>query len=114
MEWKKNTEKLVQIGKSAMKGRLQLALGLDKYLGHIVYFFLCAIFFIWFNLQIDMKLHQKVENAKTLENLKSIHTDTICKLTALDSVCEVEKMLKNMGSNVGIPQKQAKVVKNKR
>lgn len=102
------------MGKSALRGRLLLALGFDKYLGHIVYFFICAIFFIWFNLQIDMQLHRKVENAKTLENLKSIHTDTVCKLTALDSVCEVERMLKDMGSNVGIPQRQAKVVKNRR
>lgn len=104
-------EKWLNIGKSLLRGRLLLALGFDKYLGQIIYVFLCAIVFIWFNLRIDMTLHHKEENRTALENLKSIHTDTTCKLTALDSVCEVEQMLQEMGSNVQIPKQQAKKIR---
>lgn len=105
------SEKLLNLGKAALRGRFLLAIGFDRYLGQIIFTFVCAIMFIWFNLQIDMTLHQKEENRKAIENLKSIHTDTTCKLTALDSVCEVEKMLEDMGSNVQIPKKQAKKIK---
>lgn len=97
--------------KGAMEGKLLLMLRFDRYLDRIIYFFICALIFIWINLEIDKTLHQKEQNRRTIENLKSIHTDTTCKLTALNSVCEVEKMLKEMGSKVQIPTKQAKVIK---
>lgn len=103
--------KFKNIGKSALDGKLLLYVGFDRYIDRIVYLFLCAIFFIWFNIQIDITLHKKEENRIAIENLKSRHTDTVCALTALNSVCEVEDMLKAMGSKVQIPQRQAEKTK---
>ena len=103
-----NREKWKKIGKSAINGKLLLALEFDKYLDRIVYIFVCALLFIWFNIVTDKTLHTKEENRKIIENLQSMHTDATCRLTALDSVCEVEKMLRDMGSDVQIPGKKAK------
>ncbi len=104
-------EKWKKIGKSAINGKLLLALEFDKYLDRIVYIFFCALLFIWVNLQIDKTLHQKEENRKIIENLQSMHTDITCRLTALNSVCEVEKMLKDMGSDVQLPHKKAQRIR---
>lgn len=103
--------KFKNIGKSAIQGNLLLYVGFDRYLDRIVYLFVCALLFIWFNIQIDITMHRKEENRIAIENLKSIHTDTTCRLTALNSVCEVEQMLKEMGSKVQIPQRQAETIK---
>lgn len=88
-------------------GKILLYLKVDKYLLHIIYFFIMAILFIWANLGIDSTLHRQEENKTVLENLKSLHTEFKCELTNLNSVCKVEEMLQNMDSKVDIPQKQA-------
>lgn len=105
------TEKMTNLGKSILSGRYLLALGVDRFLDRIVFFFVCAIGFIWINIQIDRTLHIKEENRIALENLQSMHTYTTCKLTSLNSVCEVEKMLQDMGSKLQLPQKRATRIK---
>lgn len=102
-----NRERAKKILYSALQGKLLLGLGIDKYLGQILFFFLMAIIFIWLNLKIEGTIHRKEENKIVLENLRSIHTEKTCELTALNSVCRVEEMLKVMGSDVQIPRKQA-------
>ncbi len=96
---------------AAKNGKLLLALEVDKYLDRIVYVFICALAFIWINLQIDKTLHRKEENRRKIENLQAMHTDVTCRLTALNSVCEVEKMLEEKGSKIQIPQKKAQYIK---
>lgn len=104
-------EKIKNLVSSAFRGKLLLALGVDRYLPQIIFAFVWAIVFIWFNLQIDKTLHTKEENRKMLENLQCMYTDSVCKLTALNSVCEVEKMLKDMDSEVQIPKQKAIKIK---
>lgn len=94
-----------------VKGKLLMWLGANKYLTHIVLFFMMAIAFIGANLYFESTIHKKEENKKIIENLKSAHTFISCELTSLDSVCQVEDMLKSRGSNVQIPRKQAVKVK---
>lgn len=84
-----------------------LRLGADKYLPQIVFFFAMATVFIALNIGIESSLHQREENKKKIDNLRSIQTELSCKLTSLNSVCKVEEMLSGMGSNLAIPQKQA-------
>lgn len=104
-------EKAKGFFKTVFTGKFLLALRFDKYLDRIVYMFGCALIFIWINLQIDKTMHVKKENSVKIENLRSMHTNTTCTLTALNSVCEVERLLKKMGSNVEIPQKKAERIK---
>lgn len=101
----------MNLGKAILHGKFLLALHFDEYLDRIAYVFACALLFIWINLQIDKTLHRKEENSRLIENLQSIHTDTTCRLTALNSVCEVEKMLQEMNSNVQVPRKKAQRIK---
>lgn len=100
-------ERAKKFAYSALQGKLLLGLGIDKYLGQILFFFLMATIFIWLNLKIEGTIHRKEENKTVLESLRSIHTEKTCELTALNSVCKVEEMLKAMGSEVQIPKKQA-------
>lgn len=103
-----------RIGKifiSAMQGKLLLRLGAEKYLRHIIFFFIMATLFIAANLGIESTLHHKEENKKILENLKSVHTELTCRLTGLNSVCRIEDMLQKEGSEVKIPVKQAEILK---
>ena len=100
-------DKTKKILSSALQGKLLLRLGADKYLPQIVFFFTMATVFIALSIGIESTLHQREENKKKIENLRSIHTELSCKLTSLDSVCKVEDMLSQMGSSLDIPQKQA-------
>lgn len=92
----------------AFKGKLLLRMGVERYLGQIVFFFVMSLLFIWVNLQIEGTVHQMQYNKKTLENMKSVHTEMTCSLTGLNSVCKVDKMLEGMGSQVTLPGKKAK------
>lgn len=103
-EWKKITG-------AALQGKLLLRLKADKYLPQIIFFFALATAFIWINLKMEGTIHQKEENKQVLENLKSVHTELTCQLTGLDSVCKVEDMLQEKGSDVKIPVQQAQWVK---
>lgn len=103
-----NREKWRMLLKAALKGNLLLVLGFDRYLDRIVYLFVCALVFIWINLGIDKTLHRKQTNQGIIENLQSMHVDITCKLTSLNSICTVDNMLEDFGSEVRIPTKKAK------
>lgn len=90
-----------------MQGKLLLRFGADKYLGQIIFFFAMAATFIGVNLGMEKTLHQMEENKLVLENLKSIYVQYKCEITSLNSVCKVEEMLKEKGSEVIIPEKRA-------
>lgn len=104
------SDKAKKMAISAYRGKLLLALGLDKYLMQIVFFFVMAITFIGIGIGIDATMARKEKNKVVLENLRSIHTELSCTLTSLNSVCKVEDMLGQMGSDLKIPTKQATVV----
>ena len=102
--------KLKNLTMAILRGRLMLALGFDKYLPQIVFFFFMMICFIGANLGFDSTMHRLKQNKVVLENLKSLYTDTICTLTSLNSVDKTEQHLKKMGSKVELPVKQAIVL----
>ena len=102
---------LIEKLKPALQGKLLLRLGADRYLPQIIFFFAMATGSIAVNLGIESTVHRKEENKKVIENLKSVHTELTCRLTSLNSVCKVEDMLQEKGSELRIPQDKAKRIK---
>jgi len=96
---------------AVLRGRLLLRLKVDKYLPQIIFFFLCAVGYIAISLGIENVLHQREENVKTLNKLNSIHVETSCELTSLYSVCQVEDLLSEMGSDLKLPADKATTLK---
>ena len=96
---------------SALRGRLLLRLGAEKYLPQIIFFFFMSAVFIGVNLGMEGTLHRMEENKKVLENLKSMHTELTCRLTSLNNVCRIEDMLKEKGSEVRMPVRQAEKIR---
>lgn len=102
--------KTTSLLKSALRGRLMLRLRVERFLFLILFAFAMMTLYIGMNIAIDSTLNAREKNRKVLENLQSIHTEMKCHLTSLDSVCQVEEMLENMGSELKIPEKQASKV----
>lgn len=95
---------------AAIQGKLLLILGLDKYLLQILCFFLIALGYISINLGMEGTIHRKEQNKEILKSLRSVHTDITCRITGLNSVCKVEKMLGDMHSDLKMPVKQAVII----
>lgn len=100
-------EKFKKIVGAAAKGKLLFSLGVDKFLPQIIFTFCMVIVFIWINMMIGATIHRMEKNKVVLENLASFHTEVECRLTSINSICKVEDMLKEMGSALSIPEKQA-------
>jgi len=96
---------------AVLKGKLLLRLRVDRYLPQIIFFFLCAATYIGLSIGIESVLHEREENTKILDKLNSIHIETSCKLTSLYSVCQVEDLLTEMGSELRIPTDKATILK---
>lgn len=103
-------ERLKKLGESILQGKLLMRLKADKYLPQIVYFFLCATLYIGICLNIESVLHEREKNEQTLTRLHSLYVEESCRLTSLYSVCQVEDMLREMGSPLRIPSDKAEVI----
>lgn len=84
-----------------------LILRVDKYFPHILYTFALFWLMIILNIFIEGTLSKVEKNREQLAALKIYHSQKIVEMVSLNRVSTVERLLKEKGSDVTLPEKPA-------
>ena len=74
---------------------------------HILYLFILAWVSIWLSLKVDKTLTRVEENKVDLRDLEIYHAEKEAELVRLHSASTTAKRLKQLGSDVTLPEKPA-------
>ena len=107
MSWKEIGRNIRNFGRALGKGDLLLSIGAHKYYMHIVYLFLLAWISILLSLKVDGTLTKVEENKVALRDLEIYHAEKEAELVRLHSASTTVKRLKQLGSDVTLPEKPA-------
>ncbi|MCI5989893.1 MAG: hypothetical protein SOY98_03965 [Candidatus Cryptobacteroides sp.] len=89
------------------RGELLMRIGADKYFPHIAYTFMLFWVMILMDMMIENTLGKVEKNREVLTSLKIYHSQKVVELVSIDRVTTVERLLKDKGSAVGLPEKPA-------
>ena len=90
-----------------LKGELLLRMRLDKYFIHIAYTFLLVWLIILYSMMVQNTLAKVESNRSAVNDLKIFHAQKTVKLVSLGRLQTVEKLLKEQGSEITLPEKPA-------
>ena len=107
MSWKEIGRTLRNFGRALGKGDLLLSIGAHKYYMHILYIFVLAWISILLSLKVDGTLTKVEENKVVLRDLEIYHAEKEAELVRLHSASTTAKRLKQLGSDVALPEKPA-------
>ena len=99
--------------KALFKGEFLLRIGADKYFIHIFYAFLLAMVVIWLSLRIDTTLTAVEKNKAVLNDLSIQYAEKTGRLGQMDRISTVQQQLRDLGSELEIPQQPATVIRKK-
>ena len=99
--------------RSIFTGEILLELGIDKFFFHIVYLFILIIAAVWISLKVDTTLTKVERNRKIISELEIYHAEVTSELVELGRLSTVEQHLKDLQSEVAMPQKPAIKIKKK-
>lgn len=80
---------------------------LDKYFIHIAYTFFLIWLIIMSSMMVQNTLAQVEKNRAKVNDLKIFHAQKTVKLVGLGRLNTVEDLLREQGSEVGLPEKPA-------
>ena len=80
---------------------------LDKYFIHIAYTFLLVWLIILYSMMVQNTLAKVESNRSAVNDLKIFHAQKTVKLVSLGRLQTVEKLLKEQGSEITLPEKPA-------
>ena len=89
------------------RGEFLLSIGVHKYYMHILYLFVLAWLSILLSLKVDKTLTEVEANKTELRDLEIFHAEKEAELVRLHSASTTGKRLKQLGSDVALPQKPA-------
>ena len=90
-----------------LKGELLLRMRLDKYFIHIAYTFLLVWLIILYSMMVQNTLAKVESNRSAVNDLKIFHAQKTVKLVSLGRLQTVERLLKEQGSEITLPEKPA-------
>ena len=99
--------------KAMRKGEFLLSIGAHKYYLHILYLFLLAWISILLSLKVDKTLTRVEQNKVVLHDLEIYHAEKEAELVKLHSASTTEKRLRQLGSDVTLPEKPAVQIERK-
>ena len=82
----------------------------DKYFAHIIWVFVLMTFMVWINFRMEKSFLKVEKNKAVIENLVIQKGQTTCELEKLKRISTVEEMLKNKGSEIGIPSEAPSLI----
>ena len=107
MSWKDFRRSVRNFWRVLGKGELLLSIGAHKYYMHILYLFVLAWISILLSLKVDGTLTKVEENKVVLRDLEIYHAEKEAELVRLHSASTTAKRLKQLGSDVALPEKPA-------
>ena len=100
---KATKETLLSIG----QGNFLIRLRVDKLFPYILVLFILGCANIWLSYEVEQAALRVERNKKELETLKIYHSHLTGEIVELNRLSTIEGMLKEMGSEVKIPDKPA-------
>ena len=107
MTWKSVGKSFVNFWRALTKGDLLLSMGVHKYYMHVLYLFILAWVSILLSLKVDGTLTKVEENKVALRDLEIFHAEKEAELVRLHSASTTAKRLKQLGSDVALPEQPA-------
>ncbi len=108
MDWLKRVWKSIGNAFRALsRGEFLLSIGAHKYYMHILYLFVLAWISILLSLKVDKTLVRVEENKTAIRDLEIFHAEKEAELVRLHSASTTVKRLKQLGSDVTLPEKPA-------
>ena len=107
MNWESIGRSFRNFWRALGKGDLLLSMGAHKYYMHILYVFVLAWISILLSLKVDGTLTKVEENKVALRDLEIYHAEKEAELVRLHSASTAAKRLKQLGSDVALPEKPA-------
>ena len=95
-----------------LKGQLLLKLRIGEYFIHIVYCFILFFLVILINMMVEKTLVKVESNKAVLEDLEIRHTQRTIELTGFNKMGTIEKILREQGSNLRMPEKPATLIED--
>jgi hypothetical protein len=105
--WKDFWKSVRNAFRALSRGEFLLSIGAHKYYVHIFYLFILAWVSIWLSLKVDKTLTRVEENKVDLRDLEIYHAEKEAELVRLHSASTTAKRLKQLGSDVTLPEKPA-------
>ena len=105
--WKSFWKGVYNAFRALSRGEFLLSIGAHKYYMHILYLFVLAWISILLSLKVDKTLARVEENKVELRDLEIYHAEKEAELVRLHSASTTGKRLKQLGSDVALPEKPA-------
>jgi hypothetical protein len=102
---------LADIFRSILKGELLVRLHADKALPEILYLFVLVWLSIFLNIKIEKTMAEVETNKERLQETEIHHAQKTVEFVSLGRLSTVKGLLEEKGSDVGIPNKPADVIK---
>ena len=112
-DWSEIGKGFMEALKAIWKGELVLRLRADKLFIHILYLFLIIGLSIYVSLMVDKTLTKVEKNKEVIKNLEVVHAQKTGELVKLHSISTTLQGLKELDSQVGMPEKPAYTIKAK-
>lgn len=112
-DWSEIGKGFMEAIKAIWKGELVLRLRADKLFIHILYLFLIIGLSIYVSLMVDKTLTKVEKNKEVIKNLEVVHAQKTGELVKLHSISTTLQGLKELDSQVGMPEKPAYTIKTK-
>lgn len=112
-DWSEIGKGFMEALKAIWKGELVLRLRADKLFIHILYLFLIIGLSIYVSLMVDKTLTKVEKNKEVIKNLEVVHAQKTGELVKLHSISTTLQGLKELDSQVGMPEKPAYTIKTK-
>ncbi len=107
MSWEGFRKGFGRFIRALTKGELLLSIGAHKYYVHVLYLFLLAWLSILLNLKVDRTLTRVEANKVELHDLEIYHAEKEAELVRLHSASMAAGRLKQLGSEVKLPEQPA-------
>ena len=105
--WKSFWKGVYNAFRALSRGEFLLSIGAHKYYMHILYLFVLAWISILLSLKVDGTLTKVEENKVVLHDLEIYHAEKEAELVRLHSASTTVKRLKQLGSDVTLPEQPA-------
>lgn len=92
---------------AVLKGEFLLRLNIGRYFVHVIYTFALFAVIIWISLMTEKTMARVEENKAVLKELEIEHAELTYEAAKAERRTTVETRLKELGSDLGEPQKPA-------
>lgn len=110
MTWNSFIGSLKNIVKAVFRGELLMRLGFDRFFWHIAYTFMLFWLIILADIMMENTFSKVEKNKEILTALKIHHSQKVVEMVSLNRISTVNRLLKEKGSDVTIPEKPASVI----